>query len=90
MSPRPEQSNLGYVAQGLFDGEIAEKLCIAQNTVRNHVSAIYGRLGVYRQSAVAVWARELGLEPLLKPLVRQPNPDVRREAQLNLHGLTVK
>jgi PAS domain S-box-containing protein len=52
---------LGLVAQGLSDGEIASKLGIAQNTVRNHVSAIYGKLGVHRRSAVIVWARERGL-----------------------------
>jgi PAS domain S-box-containing protein len=52
---------LGFVAQGLSDGEIAAQLGIAQNTVRNHVSAIYGKLGVHRRSAVVVWARERGL-----------------------------
>ena len=52
---------LGFVARGLSDREIAEKLGIAQNTVRNHVSAIYGKLGVHRRSAVIVWARERGL-----------------------------
>jgi PAS domain S-box-containing protein len=52
---------LGFVAQGLSDKEIAGKLGIAQNTVRNHVSAIYGKLGVHRRSAVVVWARERGL-----------------------------
>jgi PAS domain S-box-containing protein len=55
---------LGFVAQGLSDGEIAKKLGIAQNTVRNHVSAIYGKLGVHRRSAVIVWARERGLGTL--------------------------
>ena len=52
---------LGFVAQGLSDAEIADKLGIAQNTVRNHVSAIYGKLGVHRRPAVIVWARERGL-----------------------------
>ena len=52
---------LGFVAQGLSDAEIAKRLGIAQNTVRNHVSAIYHKLGVHRRSAVIVWARERGL-----------------------------
>jgi PAS domain S-box-containing protein len=52
---------LGFVAQGLSDAEIAERLGIAQNTVRNHVSAIYQKLGVHRRSAIIVWARERGL-----------------------------
>ena len=57
---------LGFVAQGLSDREIAGKLGIAQNTVRNHVSAIYGRLGVHRRSAVVVWARERGLGTMVQ------------------------
>ena len=52
---------LGLVAQGLSDADIADRLDIAQNTVRNHVSAIYRKLGVHRRSAVIVWARERGL-----------------------------
>jgi len=58
---------LSFVAQGLSDAEIAAKLGIAQNTVRNHVSAIYGKLGVHRRSAVVGWARERGLGTLSQP-----------------------
>ncbi len=52
---------LGLVAQGLSDDDIADKLGISRNTVRNHVSVIYDRIGLRKRSAVIVWARERGL-----------------------------
>ncbi len=52
---------LGLVAQGLADGEVAERLGITRNTLRNHIAAIYAKLGVHRRSALVVWARERGL-----------------------------
>ncbi len=52
---------LNLIAQGLSDQEIAKTLSVTQNTIRNHVSAIYSKLGVHRRSAVIVWARERGL-----------------------------
>jgi PAS domain S-box-containing protein len=52
---------LALVAQGLSDDEVARKLSISQNTVRNHVSAIYRAIGVRKRSALVVWARERGL-----------------------------
>ena len=52
---------LSLVAQGLSDDDISGRLGIARNTVRNHVSAIYAKLGIRKRSAVIVWARERGL-----------------------------
>lgn len=52
---------LGFIAQGLSNGEIATKLGINRNTGRNHVSLIYTKIGVHRRSAAIVWARERGL-----------------------------
>ena len=45
---------LALIAQGLSDDDIATKLCITRNTVRNNVSAIYRRLGIRTRSAVIV------------------------------------
>jgi PAS domain S-box-containing protein len=45
---------LSLMAQGLSDDEIAGKLGVARPTVRNHVSAIYNKLGVHRRAAVIV------------------------------------
>ena len=57
---------LGLIAQGLSDDEIARDLGISKNTVRNHVSAIYAKIGLRRRSAVIVWARERGLGGVAK------------------------
>ncbi len=58
---------LSLVAQGLSDVDIAARLGISRNTVRNHVSAIYAKLGIRNRSAVIVWARERGLGATAKP-----------------------
>ena len=59
--PGRQRDVLALLAQGLSDDDIAVKLAISRNTVRNHVSAIFGRLGIRKRSAVIVWARERGL-----------------------------
>ncbi len=61
---------LGLVAQGLSDADIAGRLGITRNTVRNHISLIYAKIGVHRRSAVIVWARERGLVAPVKPLAK--------------------
>jgi len=55
-----EQDVLGGLCQGLTDAEIASSLGIARNTVRNHVSTLYEKIGVNRRSGAIVWARERG------------------------------
>ena len=62
---------LALLAEGLSDEEIAARLGIARNTVRNHVSAIYARLGMRKRSAVVVWARERGLGLRAKPRTKR-------------------
>ena len=65
--PERVREVLSLVAQGLPDEEIATRLGITRNTVRNHISAIYARLGIRKRSAVIVWARERGLGAAAKP-----------------------
>lgn len=60
LSPR-EREVLSLICEGLDDRAIAEKLSLSGNTVRNHVAAIYAKIGVNRRAAVVVWARERGL-----------------------------
>jgi len=52
---------LAFMAEGLSDDEVAAKLDMGRNTVRNHISAIYRVVGVRRRTALVVWARERGL-----------------------------
>ncbi|WAJ29626.1 helix-turn-helix transcriptional regulator [Antarcticirhabdus aurantiaca] len=60
LSPK-ERQVLGLVSQGLDDAEIADKLCLSRNTIRNHVARIYAKIGVHRRSEAIVWARERGI-----------------------------
>ena len=59
--PERARTVLGLMAAGCADEEIARRLGISRNTVRNHIAAIYDRIGLRRRSAVIVWARERGL-----------------------------
>ena len=59
--PARPRAVLELMADGLGDDEIAAKLNISRNTLRNHIAAIYGKLGVRKRGAVIVWARKRGL-----------------------------
>ncbi|MCO7614041.1 helix-turn-helix transcriptional regulator [Pseudomonas chlororaphis] len=56
-----ERDVLGLIYQGLADKEIAARLQLAPNTVRNHVATLYSKLGVHSRGEAIVWARERGL-----------------------------
>jgi PAS domain S-box-containing protein len=56
-----ERDVLGLICEGLADKEIAVRLKLATNTVRNHVSTVYSKLDVHSRSEAIVWARERGL-----------------------------
>ena len=58
---RREREVLELIANGLDDRAIAERLGLSGNTVRNHVSRLYAKLGVNRRSAAVIWARERGI-----------------------------
>ena len=51
-----EQEVLTFVAQGLTNREIAARLMISNNTVRNHVSHIMDKLDMTRRSQTAIYA----------------------------------
>lgn len=51
---------LGHLCQGLNDAEIAARLSLSPNTVHNHVSALFQKIGVNRRSAAVAWARDRG------------------------------
>lgn len=52
---------LGMVADGLTSKEIAEKLYISENTVRNHVRNILDKLGLNSRFEAVNWAFREGL-----------------------------
>jgi DNA-binding NarL/FixJ family response regulator len=52
---------LRWVAQGASNKEIAAAVCLAEGTVKNHITNILGKLGVSDRTQAALRARELGL-----------------------------
>ncbi len=56
-----ERDVLGLICEGLADKDIAARLKLAPNTVRNHVATVYSKLNVHSRSEAIVWARERGL-----------------------------
>ena len=58
---RREREVLELLCDGLDDRAIAERLGLSGNTVRNHVSRLYAKIGVNRRSAAVIWARERGI-----------------------------
>jgi DNA-binding NarL/FixJ family response regulator len=55
-----EREVLGLICQGVSDAAISKQLTLSSNTVRNHVSALYRKLGVHRRSEAVIWGRERG------------------------------
>ncbi|GAA0911173.1 hypothetical protein GCM10009558_017130 [Virgisporangium aurantiacum] len=58
---RREREVLVLLADGLTNGQIAEKLYISQNTASVHVSHILTKLGVANRGQAVAAARRLGL-----------------------------
>jgi len=55
-----EREVMGFISRGRSNRDIAEQLVISEKTVKNHIRAIYDKLGVAsRAEAMAVW---LGIE----------------------------
>ena len=65
--PRPddlsgrERQVLALICRGASDAEVGQRLALSRNTVRNHVAALYRRLGVHSRAEAVIWARDHGL-----------------------------
>lgn len=55
-----EREILALITQGLSNAEIAERLSISDKTVRNHVSNIFDKIGVWTRAQAIVFARDRG------------------------------
>jgi ATP/maltotriose-dependent transcriptional regulator MalT len=60
LSPR-EREVLGELARGATYADIAAALFVSENTVKTHVSSLYGKLAVSRRSEALAVARSLNL-----------------------------
>jgi len=56
-----EREILDLVASGASNQEIAAQLFISEKTVRNHLTAIFDKIGVSSRSQAIVFARDRGL-----------------------------
>jgi LuxR family maltose regulon positive regulatory protein len=58
---RREREVLALLAEGLTNGQIAERLVISEHTVHRHVTNILRKLGLPSRTAAAAWAVRAGL-----------------------------
>jgi PAS domain S-box-containing protein len=56
-----ERQVLALICQGESDREMSATLKLSPNTIRNHISSLYHKLGVRRRAAAVIWARERGI-----------------------------
>lgn len=61
LSPR-EREILALVTEGFANPQIGERLAISEKTVRNHISKIYDKLGVWTRAQAMVFARDRGFD----------------------------
>jgi DNA-binding NarL/FixJ family response regulator len=65
------------IVQGRSNKEIASALNLAEGTVKIHVAALFGKLGVHRRAGVAIAGARF-----ISPRVSKSSPSPRDEIQL--------
>ncbi|HEV8631737.1 MAG TPA: alpha/beta fold hydrolase [Thermoanaerobaculia bacterium] len=58
-----EREILALLAEGLANAQIAQRLSISDKTVRNHVSNLFDKLGVWTRAQAIVFARDHRFSP---------------------------
>ena len=58
-----EREILVLMTQGLANADIGKSLSISEKTVRNHVSNLFDKLGVWSRAQAIVFARDRGFRP---------------------------
>ena len=48
------------MTEGLGNAEIGERLGLSEKTVRNHISSLFDKLGVWTRAKAIVFARDRG------------------------------
>jgi DNA-binding NarL/FixJ family response regulator len=56
-----EREVLGLICEGRSDAQMSALLGLSQNTIRNHIAALYRKIGVNRRAGAIIWARERGI-----------------------------
>lgn len=56
---RQEQRLLTFLGEGLTNKQIAERMCLAEKTVKNYVSRLLAKLGMERRTQAAVFAARI-------------------------------
>jgi pimeloyl-ACP methyl ester carboxylesterase/DNA-binding CsgD family transcriptional regulator len=59
-----EREVLTLLTEGLGNADIAERLALSEKTVRNHVSNLFDKLGVWSRAQAIVFARDRGFGTL--------------------------
>ena len=55
-----EREVLVLITQGLANADIGKSLAISEKTVRNHISNLFDKLGVWTRAQAMVFARDRG------------------------------
>ena len=71
-----ESEVLALIAQGLTNGEIAERAYISANSVKTHIRSAYRKIGVERRSQAVLWATQNGFLPDQKRTILLPGGGV--------------
>ena len=58
-----EREVLVLITRGLANAEIGKSLAISEKTVRNHISNLFDKLGVWTRAQAIVFARDRGFRP---------------------------